>query len=437
MFYLPTSIFHFIEILITATSLIVFFHLAFYTLLALFGLKKPKKNYDIVPDEKSFLFVIPAHNEEKVIDNCLKSVEKLDYRSDLYDAVVLADHCQDKTADVVKAHSTISLFENQYEEGESRGKPHVIGKYFKMFESIWKKYDYIIFLDADNLVSTNFLKEINSQFVAYPEYTIIQGYLDTKNVSESLMSRGYAAAYFITNRAIQFAKHRVGWNTSVGGTGFAISTDYLVENGWTPRSYTEDFEIQVELSIQGKQSTWNHFAKVYDEKPNEFKASHVQRTRWSQGHWLIAFSKLPKQVAGLFKFQGFVSFLSRIETIIYSFSMLRAVWLFFLLVLILIDSRFIKDFPYFFSSMWFWLFFEICNYIIIPIFYILQEGKCYFSNYKGFSFIKEFILLWLGYFYSTTMYYFAQIQGFFTWFFPQNVWKKTEHSSSVSSDSID
>ncbi|GMC02828.1 hypothetical protein K5E_21310 [Enterococcus thailandicus] len=437
MFNLPINIFHFIEIFITATSLIVFFHLAFYTLLALFGLKRPKKNYAIAADEKRFLFIIPAHNEEKVIANCLNSLEKMEYQNELYDTVVLADHCQDDTAQIVKNYPQVFLFENQYEDGESRGKPHVIGKYLKQFKEVWKNYDYIIFLDADNLVSINFLKEMNSQFIAFPEYTIIQGYLDTKNVSESIMSRGYAAAYFITNRAIQFAKHRVGWNTSVGGTGFALSTEYLKENGWTPRSYTEDFEIQVELSIQGKKSTWNHFAKVYDEKPNEFKASHVQRTRWSQGHWLIAFTKLSQQVAGLFKSKDVTSLLSRIETIVYSFSMLRAVWLFFLVVLILIDSRFIKDFPYFFSTMWFWLFFEICNYIIIPIVYILQEGRCYFNSYKGLNFIKEFALLWIGYFYSTTMYYFAQIQGFFTWFFPQNVWKKTEHSSRVTSDSID
>lgn len=436
MFVLPDFIYQIIKVIVVVLSIVVFVHLSFYSILGLVGLKKVKRNYEIIPDDKRFLIIIPAHNEELVIDNCLKSVDALNYDKQRYEVVVLADNCEDKTAALVKQSKKASLFENKSAPDEPRGKPHVIGKYLRENEVFWQTFDYLMFLDADNLVSPNYLQEVNSQFNANADLTVIQGYLDTKNIDESFMSRGYAAAYFITNRAIQYAKHRLGWNTSIGGTGFAITTAYIKAFGWTPRSYTEDFEIQVELSIQGKKSTWNHFAKVYDEKPNRLKASHVQRTRWSQGHWLIAFTKTGQQLKSLFKVKSPIELLNKFETLVYSYSMLRSVWLLGLMLLIIIDRRFIDQFPYFFSLFWLWVIFEVINYLLLPTVYIIQEGKSYFEDLSVGERIKEYLLLWLGYFYSTLLYYFAQIQGFFTWFIPQNLWRKTDHSSNVSNDTL-
>lgn len=437
MFHLTEETIAVVRIVIQVMSIVVFTHLGFYTILALFGLKRPQRTYEIQEDNHKFLFLIPAHNEEAVIGNCLRSIASMDYDPRLVQVVVLADHCKDNTAQIAKQFSWVTIFENTYKTGENRGKPHVIGKYFNLFKEQWQKVDYVVFLDADNLVSTNYLKELNSQFISNPGYTIIQGYLDTKNVSESLMSRGYAAAYYITNRSIQYAKHRMGWNTAVGGTGFALSTNYLIEQGWNPRSYTEDFEIQVELSIRGEESTWNHFAKVYDEKPNSLQVSHTQRTRWSQGHWYVGISKTKDQLLSLCRRQKMISWFNRLETLVYSYSMLRAVWIFILLILIVIDVRFLEDFPQFFSAFWFWVIFEVLNYLVIPITYIVQEGKNYFEGMSLLQKIKEYFLLWIGFFYSTTFYYFAQVKGFFTWFLPQNNWKKTVHSSSMTNNDLE
>lgn len=436
MFNLPLVLVTSISMFFKIVSVLLFIHLCFYTILSIFGMKKPERDYEIKPDEKTFLFLIPACNEEKVIGNCLESIRNLNYETSLFHTVVLADHCEDNTAEVVKSFEEVSLFSNYYKEGESRGKPHVIGRYLKKHESFWKKYDYIVFLDADNIVSSNFLTELNSQFLDVPEYTVIQGYLDSKNISDSMMSRGYGSAYFITNRAIQYAKYRLGWNASIGGTGFALQTEYLEEEGWNPRSYTEDFELQVELAIKGKRSAWNHFGKVYDEKPRTLLVSHNQRTRWSQGHWLIAMTKSFAQVKALFKKQTFVQWMNRMETLMYSFSMLRSVVIASIAVMLLIDVRFISVFPQLVSMLWFWLFFELLNYVVIPNVYIYQEGKEYLADRGKLNVIKEYVLLWVGYLYSTSMYYGAQIKGFYTWYLPQNHWNKTEHSSTVKVETI-
>ncbi|EME8160727.1 glycosyltransferase family 2 protein [Enterococcus faecium] len=436
MFELPDNILHFISDFLFVLSTITFWHLGFYSILSLYGLKRPKRDYQIHPDEKTFLFVIPAHNEAAVIESCVASIQAIKYDKTKYSTVVLADNCSDNTAEIAETFGNVSVFENSYGEGESRGKPQVIGKYLKKFSDYWESFDYIVLIDADNLVSENFLTEINSQFLEKPELTVIQGYLDTKNVTDSILSRGYAAAYYITNRAIQYSKHRLAWNAAIGGTGFAMSTRYLKKRGWRPKSYTEDFEIQVDLSIEGKTSTWNHFAKVYDEKPNSINVSHTQRTRWSQGHWFIAISKTGKQIRSFFKSETPIQLFNRIETLVYSYSMLRAIWLFCIFLAICIDSRFIDKIPFLFSTFYFWLVFEILNYLVLPIVYILQEGKEFFYKLTTINKLKEFCLLWVGFFFSTLIYNFAQIQGFFTWYFPQNNWKKTDHTRNMTNKDL-
>lgn len=133
MFTLPTPIFNVLFYTMIVLSMVVFIHLAFYTIVALFGLKKPQRTYTIKPDDKKFLFMIPAHNEAAVIGNCIESLKSLEYDDTLYDAVVLADHCTDDTAVIAEGFEGIKVFRNTYKPGESRGKPHVIARYIKKF----------------------------------------------------------------------------------------------------------------------------------------------------------------------------------------------------------------------------------------------------------------------------------------------------------------
>ena len=53
-------------------------------------------------------------------------------------------------------------------------------------------------------------------------------------------------------------------------------------------SLTEDFEIQVEATLEGRRILWNHTTRVYDEKPTTMRASIRQKIRWGQGHWFVA-----------------------------------------------------------------------------------------------------------------------------------------------------
>lgn len=416
--------------LILILILIVFIQLLFYSILGFFGLFRPVRDYEILEDKFKFLFLIPACNEENVIRDTLKKIKSLNYKKELFSATCLVNNSSDNTFNIASDYTrTLDI---KFNQGEPKGKPYVLQKYFNN-ESEWRNYDYIVILDADNIINKNFLKEMNSQILTYgrENVTVVQGYLGIKNILTSFMSSGYSASYFVANRTIQYAKHRLGLNSTIGGTGFSLNTDYIKEHGWNPRTYTEDFELQVELVLANKRTLWNHQAIVYDEKPNSILASHKQRLRWSQGHWRVAFSTLPKQLIGLFKIKSTKDVLNRLETLIYSFAMMRSPITILIILLGLINPVITKDIPRIWSFLALWLVLELINYFIFPIVCILTEGKIIFTKEVGIP-VKmiRFFRIYIAFFYSAIVYVAAQVQGLFTCFLPQVSWDKTVHNMS-------
>lgn len=431
MFTVPIWLYYPLTIICQFLTLLIFSNLIFYTILSLFGLKTPKRNYELVDPKRTFLFIIPAHNEELVITESIQSMYKQNYPKELFDIVCVADNCTDGTVEAAKKAGAI-VYENKSGLSDPRGKPHGIANYLDYNGRDWRKYDYVTFIDADNYVDSNYLREMNSQLEAFPNLTVIQGYLGIKNVFSSLTATGYAAVYYITNRAVQYAKQTLGWNAAIGGTGFILSTEYLEEFGWNPRSYTEDFELQVELAIKGKKTSWNHWAKIYDEKPNTWKASHNQRKRWAQGHWYVGITKTPAQIKGLVQSKSVTCFLTRLETLMYSYSMVRPIAFLIIGLLVLMDSHFWLHFPGLFSLLPFWVALQILNFGIIPFVYCFQEGSNDFESKVFLTHKVRFMIRLLACFlWNSFTYAIVQIIGFFTWHFPQNKWVKTEHTMGV------
>src|SRR5690606_3125618 len=69
---------------------------------------------------------------------------------------------------------------------------------------------------------------------------------------------------------------------------------------------------------------WNHFTRIYDEKPEQLKASIKQRTRWAQGHWYVAFTRFIPFVKKVLFERGKIQVL---DQLFYLFSMSRSVHL--------------------------------------------------------------------------------------------------------------
>ena len=96
-----------IEILLEAQMIIsmIFIVLAIYQLIiCIVGLTKKKINKEYNFKEHKFMAVIPAHNEENVINDILESLKRQNYNKELLDIYVIADNCTDNTDKIAKKH---------------------------------------------------------------------------------------------------------------------------------------------------------------------------------------------------------------------------------------------------------------------------------------------------------------------------------------------
>lgn len=276
-------------IMIPMQLIIVFFTL-YYFFIAFFGIVKRHEEKILTP-KHTFAVIVAAHNEEQVIGQLVENLHVLKYPRELYDIYVVADNCKDKTAHIAKNAGAI-VYERF--NSEQRGKGYAMEWMFeKLFEQP-KQYDAVVVFDADNLVDTNFLLEMNSRLCKGEK--VIQGYLDAKNPNDTWISGTFAISFWVVNHIWHLAKYNLGLSSVLGGTGMCISTDILKRFGWGATCLTEDMEFTMKTLLIGIRTTWAHDAIVYDEKPLTFMQSWKQRKRWAQGHFDVASRYIPKLI---------------------------------------------------------------------------------------------------------------------------------------------
>lgn len=238
------------------------------------------KEKPLVEDKKHrFMMIIPAHNEEKVVGNLVKSLTKLDYDKKLYDIYVIADNCTDNTAQIAKDAGAI-VYERFDEEHKTKG--YALNWFLGQKIEEDAPYDAFCIFDADNIVDVNFLNAMNKKLCQGED--VVQGYRDIKNPSDSWVTAGYSIFYWTMNRFYHLARYNLGLSPLINGTGFMVKFDVVKPNGWNTKTLTEDIEFSLKRIIEGKKLGWATDAIVYDEQPVGFKQSWSQRSRWTIGH---------------------------------------------------------------------------------------------------------------------------------------------------------
>src|SRR5690242_21019795 len=137
-----------------------------------------------------FLVLIPAHNEELLIADCLMSLRNLSYRQEAIDIRVIADNCSDATADLARGLG-VRCFERN--EPTLAGKPQAIA--WALERLPLKDFDAVVILDADTIVDPGFLTALAS--AAPLSHKAVQGFngvSDRKStrLNSSHMSISYA-----------------------------------------------------------------------------------------------------------------------------------------------------------------------------------------------------------------------------------------------------
>lgn len=238
--------------------------------------EKPLK----IDKKHKFIIVIPAHNEEAVVGNLVDSIMKINYPKEFYDVYVISDNSTDNTKNVALEHGAI-VYERNDPSKKTKGfaLDWFITRQLPTFE---KDYDAMIVFDADNVVDSEFLNYMNISLCQGE--TVVQGYRDIKNPTDSWISGGYAIFYWMMHRFFHLARYNIGLSPLLNGTAFMVSMELIKQKGWKTKTLTEDIEYSLLSVIEGQKLGWQRKAIVYDEQPTGFVQSWKQRERWTTGH---------------------------------------------------------------------------------------------------------------------------------------------------------
>ena len=267
-----------------------------------------------------FAILISARNEENVIPHLLDSIAAQNYPAELIQVFVVADNCTDATADVSRCKGA-TVYERFNKE--QIGKGYALNFLLKNIRKDLGEdlFDGFIVVDADNLLSENYVSEINKTFS--DGYNVVTSYRNSKNYGDNWISSGYALWFLHEAKYLNHSRAALGTSCAVSGTGFLFSKDVLKKaNGWNFFLLTEDIEFTIWNILEGETIGYCPGAVLFDEQPTSFRQSARQRLRWAKGYIQVFKKYGSRLLRGLFAKNGFACFdmmMSILPAVIFTF----------------------------------------------------------------------------------------------------------------------
>ena len=257
-----------------------------------------------------FAVLVAARNEQTVIGHLVESLLAQDYPADLFDVYVIPNNCTDHTEAAARAAGAqiLTCPFPVHSKGE------VLRQVVAMLEKEGR-HDAICVFDADNVVDPGFLSAMNHAWCAGARAA--QGYRDSKNPHDTVISGNSSIYYWMVNRFYSHARNAVGLSAIVNGSGFMADLGLLREmGGWNTLTLTEDIEFTTKCILRDVRVEWVPQAVTYDEQPLTFAQSWRQRCRWSTGLYQCLSHYLSPLLRGLFT-SGVRGFRARLDQAVF------------------------------------------------------------------------------------------------------------------------
>ncbi len=228
-----------------------------------------------------FLVLVPAHNEESGIAGTLDSLRQLEYPSEDYTIVVIADRCTDGTVFLAEGKGAVCFVRLHGQPG--KGAALAWGIQRAIDANIY--FDAVVIVDADTIVDGGLLSAFNAQYQLGQH--IQQGYNYLSNPWSSPFTRIIAVTGALRNGRFYAGKTVLGLPGMLTGTGMCLSAEVLRRHGWTAFSVGEDWELSVGLLLKGEHIYFNPSAKTFAKESQTIKQASHQRLRWASGRYAV------------------------------------------------------------------------------------------------------------------------------------------------------
>ena len=263
---------------------------AYPLIYSLASLGTRKSYYPTANKQHKFAILFPAYKEDRVILPVVESFLQQHYPQELYKVIIISDHTQETTNERL-AQLPITLLKANYENSSKAKALNFAMDHFGRDE-----FDAVVILDADNIVDTNFLLEINKVFDAGVQ--AIQAHRTAKNRNtEIAVLDGLSEE--VNNSIFRRGHVRLGISSALIGSGMIFNYQWFHDNVKHLVTTGEDKELEVLLLKQRIFIEFLDEVYVYDEKTQGEKGFYNQRRRWLAtqfAQWGRVFKDLPRAI---------------------------------------------------------------------------------------------------------------------------------------------
>ena len=286
------SYIHILDLLLWAFMTISVAYITFYALVSLFS-RNGIKTVDVPESpESTFLVLFPAYSEDRVIVGSIKKFLLQNYPQDKYHVAVISDHQQESTERLLSDLPVTVLRPVFDKSSKAKALQYAISE-------VSGQYDYVVVLDADNIVETDFLHRLN--ILLKEGYKAVQCHRCAKN-SDSSVSVLDGVSEEINNTLFRKAHNLIGLSSALIGSGMCFDYSWFSSHVTKLTTAGEDRELEVFLLREGIYIKYADDILVFDEKVSSADNFQRQRQRWMSAQvncFLSMLRHLPEAVIRL------------------------------------------------------------------------------------------------------------------------------------------
>ena len=219
-------------------------------------------------EHKRIALLIAAYREDAVIMDTVQACLVQDYPSDRYDVVVISDHMRPSTNEKLRA-LPIKLLQVDFEKSTNTKSLKAALEYLGK-----DSYDIALIIDADNIVNSSYLVELNNAF-ADPKVQVVQTHRVAKNLNTNM---AYLDAI---SEEINNSIFRLGMSAALIGSGMAFKYS-LFYKAMMSNTSVGGFDRVLEMKLLYHRVFFHYLPDTYvlDEKIQKTKNFYQQRRRW-------------------------------------------------------------------------------------------------------------------------------------------------------------
>jgi cellulose synthase/poly-beta-1,6-N-acetylglucosamine synthase-like glycosyltransferase len=234
----------------------------------------------------SFTALVPARNEENVIQDTIEAIANIDYPSALKEIIIICK--TDDTGTIAKVRELITKLQRTNIklatfDDEPVNKPHALNVGLAQ-----AKKDIVVVFDAEDQPHDQIYNIINTVMLR-DNVEIVQAGVQLMNYRSSWFATLNVLEYFFWFKSALHFFAKMGAIPLGGNTVFLRRKLLLQQGGWDEECLTEDADIGIRLSALD-----TPIRVVYDEEfvtkeetPTDVGSFIKQRTRWNMGFMQI------------------------------------------------------------------------------------------------------------------------------------------------------